>query len=197
MDTYSIESYIYTNDIMKDFYEAEKAFRKGNFDLFDLLIQEFNDKYPAGTYRECYLLKNRRKNRLTRAKKRIGQMLLSGQCWFITLTFNDNAFIKYNAETRKKAVSEFLSAYAYDYVANIDYGSKNEREHYHAVVLLKNRKIDLSKWQEKYGAVNVRKCRTSKNDKVAMSKYITKLTNHAIKMTTKRTALMYCRKPQY
>jgi hypothetical protein len=78
------------------------------------------------------------------------------------------------------------------YVANIDYGAKNKREHYHA--LINCDKIDFSNWR-KYGNINAERVKNKdiESDKIKLSKYIAKLSNHAIKETTKRSCLIYSR----
>ena len=78
------------------------------------------------------------------------------------------------------------------YVANIDYGSKNKREHYHA--LINCDKVDFKSWR-KYGNINAKRVRNKdiESDKTKLSKYIAKLSNHAIKETTKRSCLIYSR----
>ena len=54
--------------------------------------------------------------------------------------------------------------------------------------------IDLSLWRS-YGNINVQKVRNNSIDlnKKRLSKYICKLSNHAIKETTKRSCLIYSR----
>ena len=78
------------------------------------------------------------------------------------------------------------------YVANIDFGAQNHREHYHAVIQCK--KIDASSWH-KYGAIFIEKVRNNGigHDCERLSKYVSKLSNHAIKETTKRCSLLYSR----
>ena len=130
--------------------------------------------------------------RTKRLRTRIETILLSGNCLFLTLTFNDNTLNSTSIETRRKYVSRYLKSFNCLYVANIDFGSKNHREHYHAVVGLDN--IDLSAWRT-YGNINVQKVRNNSIElnKKRLSKYICKLSNHAIKETTKRSCLIYSR----
>ena len=68
------------------------------------------------------------------------------------------------------------------YVANIDFGSKNGREHYHAIVFPIGSSIDLKAWS--YGRINAERIHPSDNDIARTTKYIAKLTSHAIKDTT-------------
>lgn len=128
--------------------------------------------------------------RLKRLKTRVSNMLNKGHCLFITLTFNDETLNNTTAKQRRVMVSRFLKKHKTEYVANIDFGKKNHREHYH-VLLLAN-KCDLSAWW-RFGAVDVEHVRLHNTAKTKLSKYICKLSNHAIKETTKRSACLYSR----
>ena len=126
-------------------------------------------------------------------------MIYKNDCLFLTFTFRDKTLNNTSAYTRRRYVKYFLNALNVPYVANIDFGKKNEREHYHAVVQIG--RVDYSKW--KYGAINGIKIRndikydddgviTSESvEKIA--RYVAKLTNHAIKETTRRSVIMYSR----
>ena len=94
-------------------------------------------------------------------------------------------------ETRRKYVSRCLKKYNTLYVANIDFGKKNGREHYHAVISID--KVDNKDWL--YGDIDFKRVRNKniEEDKKRLSKYIAKLSNHAIKETTKRCCLLYSR----
>ena len=129
-----------------------------------------------------------------RAEKYIEQMLWFGSCVFVTLTFRDDVLAVTSKETRRRYVLRYLKSQSEYYIANIDYGAKNGREHYHAVVCAD--KVDCKAWQ--CGAVNVRKvvgARDSSIDADRIGKYISKLTHHAIKQTTKSSRIIYSRNP--
>lgn len=142
--------------------------------------------------KECMKINNAEYERTKRLKNRVATMLLSGSCCFITLTFNDDTLSNTTEKQRRVAVSRYLKQYGCLYVANIDYGAKNKREHYHA--LINCDKIDFSAWR-KYGNINAERVRNKdfESDKTKLSKYIAKLSNHAIKETTKRSCLIYSR----
>ena len=131
---------------------------------------------------------------------------------FLTLTFSDKILQSSTPEERRRYVVRYLKSQSNCYIANLDFGAKKGREHYHAVIL---GNVNLKPWQ-KYGAINVqnvgnRKELTRKkvpkrykdlDEKTAqtlmrrdtekkLSKYVAKLTNHAIKNTTKRSAIIY------
>jgi len=126
-------------------------------------------------------------------------MVFGYDCLFLTLTFSDKALIHNTADSRRQAVKRFLKQFGVPYVANIDFGAKNHREHYHA--LLRIGEIDYHLW--KYGAINGLKVRNDikvdENGELTsetvekLSRYVAKLTNHAIKETTKRSVIMYSR----
>lgn len=103
--------------------------------------------------------------------------------FFVTLTFNDECLKGTNEKTRHSYVSRFLNANFRDYYANVDYGTQNEREHYHAVVsdeITKQARIEWSR----YGNVNFKRMRGSRNDVNRVGTYMRKLTNHANKLST-------------
>lgn len=119
-----------------------------------------------------------------RANKRIEQMTAyatrTGHALhFVTLTFNDECLSNTNSVTRRRAVSRVLrECGSLDYYANIDYGAKSQREHYHALVL---GDLDLSEWERLYGFVKSESVRCSLDDSKRISKYINKFSNHACK----------------
>lgn len=127
--------------------------------------------------------------RTARLKERIREAVLSGSAWFITITFSPETLAKTNEKTRRVYVSRWLKSLTPFYVANIDYGLKNEREHYHAVITSDQR--PPKSWS--YGFVDILKVKTTETDTKRVSKYISKLTNHAIKNTTKSKRIIYSR----
>lgn len=129
-----------------------------------------------------------RKNRL---KKRIASMIQK-PCCFLTFTFDDEHLNNTCADTRRQRVRRFLNRYNVPYVANIDFGGKNGREHYHAVVQVERVSSSDVKSYYGYGQVSFKQIRYTKEPD-ALAKYISKLTNHAIKETTKRSTLIYSR----
>lgn len=130
--------------------------------------------------------------RVQRIKKRVEEIVLSGSAIFVTLTFTDSVLDSTTVETRKKYVKRYLKSNCSIYVANKDFGATNGREHYHAIVNSPT-KLDLSQWFQ-YGAINVQKVRQSNKDLTKVSKYVAKLTNHAIKETATNQRLIYSRK---
>lgn len=136
-----------------------------------------------------------RKRKTQRIKDKIETMLLHGeQPIFLTLSFKDEVLAKTNEKTRRRYVARFLKENACTYVANIDFGDDyvyvddygkerkaTSREHYHALV---DKSIDYSKWH-KYGFIKGEKVHDKKDDYIALRKYLTKFTKHAIKVMEK------------
>lgn len=125
--------------------------------------------------------------RAIRLKQRISQIIQKDSL-FLTFTFTNDVLDRTSSDTRKTYVVRFLKSFGVPYVANVDFGSKNGREHYHAILQMP--RINLTEW--KYGGLNGKIVRSSSDD-VKLAKYISKLTNHAIKETTKRQAIIYSR----
>ena len=127
--------------------------------------------------------------RVARLKERIREAVASGSAWFITITFNPDTLANTSEKTRRVYVSRWLKSLTPFYVANIDYGDLKGREHYHAVITLDTR--PPKSWR--YGFIDVLKVKTTDNDTIRISKYISTLTNHAIKNTTKSKRIIYSR----
>lgn len=149
----------------------------------------FQDEYFTQVWREAEKINLAYYARVKRLKDRIRDMLCDGKCYFLTLTFNDETLAKTSAQTRRKYVTLFLKNASDTYCANIDFGSENGREHYHAVI--KADTIDMTPW-DAYGFSNAKKI-ASEDDCTPVAKYVSKLTNHAVKATTKGSRAIYSR----
>lgn len=113
---------------------------------------------------------------------------------FGTLTFKDIEFKKTTKKTRRIIVSRFLrnNANIEHYIANIDYGEENGREHYHFLALCRG-EIDQT-WSR--GFTWYKKVKIEpKNIKKTM-KYIMKLNNHAFKESTRLEKIIMDRKKE-
>lgn len=160
------------------------------FVMVNSLYQDFIDYCKEVPSLDCAMRLNESKYR--KAKKvrdKISDLVLSGKAIFITLTFTDKILAKTSVITRRRYVARYLKANSKNYVANIDFGSKKGREHYHALV---DSDIDFSNWY-KYGAVKVERVRTSESDLARVSLYVSKLTNHALKVGENAPRLIYSR----
>lgn len=141
-----------------------------------------------------YRLSESNHRRKVRIKERITRMLDTNRCYFLTLTFSDKMFSrKASSETRRRYIARFLKSECSQYVANIDFGSKNEREHYHAVVVPKTL-IHFDKYRELFDSnINCKRIVNTEKTKDKVSMYIAKLTNHALKENGFYKRLIYSR----
>lgn len=131
--------------------------------------------------------KNKRYNNLI---NRIIFYLNIGSCCFFTLTFNDETLNKTTELTRRKYVRRFLKSLSNFYIANIDFGLENNREHYHGVIVLDDLSL-ISNWS--YGFSNAQFIRDKRTDVNRISNYILKIANHFVKETTKNNYCIYSR----
>ena len=152
--------------------------------------EAFIKRYGNTTLKVANNLNQNKYQRTIRLKNRIKEAVESGSAWFITITFNDKTLNNTNELTRRKYVSRWLKSLSNFYVANIDYGDTTGREHYHAVITSDNK--PPKSWP--YGFIDILKVKTTDNDTTRISKYISKLTNHAIKHTTKSKRIIYSKK---
>lgn len=142
----------------------------------------------------CAILEARRilnanYHRVSRLRSRVENILLNNEkSFFLTLTFTNKTLKSTNSLTRRRYVTRFLRSISdSQYVANIDFGAKNGREHYHAVVGCDF--INSSLWE--YGHLDFEPIIVNEKSIDKVSLYVSKLTNHAIKQTTKRSSLLY------
>lgn len=153
--------------------------------------------FYSDDYREAEKINHAEFERANRLRSRVLNILSSGDAIFLTLTFSDKTLSSTSSETRRRYVSRFLRSSGLSYVANVDFGKKNGREHYHAVISSSN--VNFSLWHDK-GAIKAERIHAIPKDGIRyapdiarLSKYVAKLSNHAIKQTTKRSVLLYSR----
>lgn len=200
MPNYELKAQILTEapeviQAVKDYKRREYLFYTCQFDDItdelnqstDLAIQMYQS-LPDWFY-EAERMVNADNARRKRLRQRIEKMFDKGNVVFLTLTFTDEVLQNTIPQSRRDYVRKFLKSISNDYVGNIDFGAKNGREHYHAVLLTDVE--DFSSWT--YGFYKAERVRKDGLDALRVAKYISKLTNHAIKNTTKRNALIYSR----
>lgn len=141
--------------------------------------------------------------RVKRLKERITNMINEKPCIWCTFNFDDETLNNTSVDTRRQYVRRFLKTFNCPYIANIDFGSNKtykdrkgnirqatEREHYHALIQID--KMPKNSWS--YGYDYYERVRTEQNTSdIKLAKYVSKLTNHAIKESTKRVAIIYSR----
>lgn len=173
------------NGLSRDLYKLET---NQDFDTNSFLKTYTYFNNQPNLTKVCDNLNKARYKRSNRLEGYIEKMLKYGQCSFLTLTFRDDVLQATSEATRRQYVSRFLSMFSPYYIANIDYGGKNGREHYHAIIMHK-KNIDLSIWRDKYGSIDIEPIRVKNAE--CLSKYMTKLTNHAIKDTGRSKRVIY------
>ena len=114
--------------------------------------------------------------------------------YFITFTFSDDSLNRTTDDTRRQNIRRLLTR-SEDYILNIDYGTKTNREHYHSIVALKNGTYETREENGhiklsfldtyKLGTYDVEPIRKGGNDVKRLSRYISKLTLHSIKVKQK------------
>lgn len=184
--------YDYAVGLLNDYGIITYSVKRGEQQSVNDLMNEAREQGLMKEFVECRKLNEASYKRTARLKERVKTMLLNGSCIFLTLTFTDDVLSSTTEKQRRVAVSRYLKQYNAMYVANIDFGSKNHREHYHA--LINCERVDNQSWL-KYGSIDFERVRNRdiERDNVKLSKYIAKLSNHAIKETTRRSVLMYSR----
>lgn len=133
--------------------------------------------------------RKRVKRRVNRFLKDMVECYSDSQFYFVTLTFDDRS-ISLKENTRHQYAQKFFKSVSRAYIANVDYGSKKQREHYHGVVVFRH-SIESPKQAQlewTHGFSNIKVCGINDNDddhknKYRLSSYILKLTNHAGKLT--------------
>ena len=173
---------LYKNDNIYNHNTGELIMTLDDAKFYDMIY--FNDS----DYIEATKINNCAYHRAIRLKKKIEKMLSMGNCVFLTLTFTNDILESTTEKTRKTYVKRYLKSCSDYYIANIDYGKKNDREHYHAIILTD--KVNYKLWH-KIGAIKGERIRANGVSETKLGKYISKLTNHAIKETTKRNAIIY------
>lgn len=137
---------------------------------------------------DCAIRLNESKYRKAkRIRDKIADLVVNNKAVFITLTFTNEVLAQTSPTTRRKYVARYLKEQSPVYVANVDFSPEKNREHYHAVIM---NKADFTKWP--YGFVYAETIRNQNHSIERTSKYVAKLTSHALK-TNVTTRLIYSR----
>lgn len=180
--------------------EYEQARRK-SFKEKDngLALDQFEERVGRYTHLLCKSVSDSKYRKRINIEKRFKDIVYTNNAIFVTLTFNDETLAKTSEETRRQYVRKYLKKQCRVYVANIDFGDKeknpdsNEREHYHALVMArdKDKGLDLSKWA--YGIINAKRVRYKRENVQKVSKYVAKLSQHALKKSGRLPRLIWSR----
>jgi len=155
-----------------------------------LFLQAF---YPA-EWQECEKIYKADKARKYRLSKKIRFFISSYDCYFIRLGFWDSIFSSTSEKTRRRYVVRFLDSLNVPFIANIDFGEDRGREHYHAIIGCRVPLERMRYWYNNFGGFNSKRIRKCERTCLRLSKYVSKLCNHAVKVTCKRGSLIYSRK---
>lgn len=157
-----------------------------NIDFFDWSTYSAIKRFNDSDFDCAYLLMRSKQSKARKVKEKISNIVMNHNAVFLTLTFRNDVFDKTTPETRRRYVARYLKQVSSEYVGNIDFSPDVGREHYHAVVCSR---ADLNAW--KYGFAYAEQVRAHDRDLTRVSKYITKLTAHALKVNA--TRLIYSR----
>lgn len=168
--------------------------------LYNLIIYNkyrkycFNNSIKFKENRDYERKLKARYNKVGRVKKRFLYLALRYKyLYFVTFTFDDN-FIKKCDRSKKDLIKNTLYSFDEDikYIINIDYGSKNEREHYHGIIAT-NCDLNFITYMILFYPfiAYTEKIRIDSKSIKKVSKYINKLSNHACKESTKNSRVLY------
>ena len=183
-------------------------FPKSNFGMSNKTACEYleilEETFTKEELDECKRLNKSFYARLQRLRDRINDMLQSN-CLFLTLTFTNERLENTTAKARREYIRDYLNNQnGLCYIANVDYGKVEKyvdeqgeirigthREHYHAIIQTERVNPKDYKW----GNIDIERVYVN-TEPSRLAKYVNKLTNHAVKATTKRQAVIYSRQYQ-
>lgn len=194
---YKFKSEVLKTGICKDVLSYDLL--DANTDFLNIIDIEENYNKVLWKYGLSFIKEARRINKATskrkkRLEERIRSYLEKGTCIFATLTFSDDVLNVTSVDSRRKYVSRYLKTQSDYYLANIDFGNDDKythREHYHAIIV--SEKIDTTFWNDNFGFTWVERIKNHQLSDKKLAKYVSKLTNHAIKDSTKRQCYIYSR----
>lgn len=175
--------------------QFERARAKSFFEGDRSALDELEDNLGLPMVNTCRKVTEAQRQRVKRCKLRIKGIVFDGDAVFLTLTFNDDILASTSLQTRRKYVTRLLKRYCVKYVANIDFGKKNGREHYHAIVECDNESSEKLKkaWGKKCGFADFRKVGSQEDDLKKTTKYINKLNAHCFKDSNHMHRVIYSR----
>ena len=194
MVNYELKKKLLDNGAVQAYRSMKRSewFEMLNGEIVDISIKDkvLIDSLDNTELTECQRIYKAHLERVLRLKKRVKSILSFTHSVFITLTFTNDVLATTSAPTRRRYVTRYLNKFGGDYVANIDFGSQTDREHYHAVVGF-DILLDTPLWN--YGFKNIQHIRIQDKTDTKIAKYIAKLTNHAIKETSKGSRMIYAK----
>lgn len=182
------------NGTFKAFLEKKRLFYEIGLDTN--LKENYTDYFDEETIDLCFKIYNSNKQRKRRNLDQfikwyfLMMRIRSYEKYklvFLTLTFKDEWLESTSFITRRRYTQRFLNENAFHYIANVDYGDENGREHYHALVMI-DKDIEHKLW--KYGAINFQNIPLKSKDIKSVKNYILKLNNHSYKESTKQKRIL-------
>lgn len=198
MKNRDIKKYLFDSTLFKDIndqyselYLYTKSCNFNQVSQFIEISKPFYYSCSADELKAFLQIKNSNMNTKRNIKQFIQfySIFRSVKLVFCTFTFDDY-YLSLSYDYRRKKLIKYLKSTFLDYIGNVDYGSCNHREHYHAVCVVKNSDyIRLFKDKSDYllnidyspylmGLCHVEHVYSD------CSYYISKLSNHALKFDT-------------
>ena len=166
-------------------YFGDESLHRCALELLAYLLENYKVEFFI-----CQRIVNNYMHKRTRLRKFITEML-KNDCLYLTCTFTEDVLNNTSVDTRRVYIRRFLSKFKTNAVANIDFGDKKEREHYHAIIELPF----INHTDYKYGNLDFERVTNNGVSQNKLSTYITKLTYHALKDSTKnKSSLIYIHK---
>lgn len=158
---------------LKDLLEHNQAY----------LTADLNEQFSDIELKALRQLYDARRSKISKLRKKLKAMIkVTPFVYFLTLTWRDDVLDSTIQKTRRTYVQRFLSSHNFiDYHANIDFGTSTEREHYHALIALKE--DTLFEWS--YGFYKYEPVTITSESISKLAKYVNKLTYHAYKDSTR------------
>lgn len=230
MKNRELKKELINNGTFKDYREQRfKHFENKEYDILDNADAYFhNDTGESFNEIEnkcCQELKVARKKQIQKIREHFTYWLNNDyQIIFGTFTFDDNKFIPKDKNGNiitdqiqlslalKKRVLRTISPIFDDYIINIDFGTENERLHYHALIAIKRKNLNndfsfidvkrnkgtnekpiwvkgkklihkqLLNYENDIGWFDMEPCEDNEQSAKKLSRYIDKLTLHSIKV---------------
>lgn len=125
------------SELDKDWSKAHKAFSLGNSTAFDEIIELYGEEvFNCARNIVCG-----QKKRVARVRGKVGQYVTEEVAVFGTHTFKPEKIATTKERTRRTNMSRCLRSVSRHYVANIDYGTLNQQEHYHSLFTLEGYEV--------------------------------------------------------
>lgn len=198
----SIKGYIYQNVYTDDNLQMLNFLEKQ--DLIDIEMSNMANSFNITNIqlKSFIQMKQAKSQQARRLYRHLNYLINNYDLLFATFTFNDEE-MKLKKNTRYQHLIRSLNNdFVKDYIVNIDYGKKNEREHYHGIIAIdRNQCFKMEQHKHKgvikcfvkdipinykYGFVSYEIIKNTDTDRHKIANYISKLGLHSLKVEQKR-----------